>query len=111
MKVRDLITEWNKNAQGRLTDQRYSVCLPLEDAAKIEALHEMYPKKTCEALVTELLGTALDELEASMPYVCGTRIVTRDEEDNPIYEDVGPTPEFLALAQKHLKRLKSESSD
>jgi len=111
MKVSNLITEWNRKAQGRLTDQRYSVCLPMEDAAKIEALHEMYPKKTREALITELLGAALEELEASMPYVRGTRIVTRDEEDDPIYEDAGPTPKFLALAQKHLKRLKSESSD
>ena len=111
MKVSDLITEWNRKARGRLTDQRYSVCLPMEDAAKIEALHEMYPKKTREALITELLGAALDELEASMPYVRGTRIVTRDEENDPIYEDAGPTPKFLALAQKHLKRLKSESSE
>ena len=111
MKVSDLITEWNRNAQGRLTDQRYSVCLPLEDAAKLEALHEMYPKKTRDALITELLGAALEELEAGMPYVRGTRVVTRDEENDPIYEDAGPTPKFLSLAQKHLKRLKSESSD
>lgn len=111
MKVSDLITEWNKKAKGRLTDQRFSICLPLEDAAKIEALHEMYPKKAREALITELLGAALDELEESMPYVRGSRIVSRDEEDDPIYEDAGPTPQFLALAQKHLKRLKSESSE
>jgi len=109
MKVRDLLTEWNKKARGQVTDHRYSVCLDLEDAAKIEALHEMYPKKSREALITELLGAALDELEASMPYVRGSQIVTRDEEGDPIYEDAGPTPEFLALAQKHLKRIKSES--
>jgi len=108
MKVSDLMSMWEKNSSGRLTKSDYQVRLPLEDAAKIEALCEMYPKKSAEAVITDLLSAALSELETEMPYRQGQKVVAEDEEGDPIYEDSGPTPRFLALSQKHLKRLKEQ---
>lgn len=106
MKVSDLMSMWEKNASGQITQSDYRVRLPLEDAAKIEALCEMFPKKSAESVITDLLSTALSELETEMPYRQGNKVVAEDEQGDPIYEDSGPTPRFLALSQKHLKRLK-----
>jgi hypothetical protein len=30
-------------------------------------------------------------------------VVATDEEGDPLYEDVGPTPRFLALSRRHLQ--------
>lgn len=108
MKVSELLNHWEKHASGQITDHSYAVRLPVEDAARLEALCEMYPKKTPESLITDLLCAALGELESGMPYIKGNQVVAEDEEGDPIYNDQGPTPQFLALSQKHLQRLKKE---
>lgn len=111
MKVSELMSLWEKGSRGRLTKHSYEVRLPMEDAAKLEALREMYPKKSTDAFITDLLCAALNEIETGIPYEQGSKIVTRDELGDPIYEDVGLTPRFLALSQKHLQRLKDEQSE
>ena len=58
--------------------------------------------------VRELLGAALDELEASLPYVQGNKVVASDEQGDPLYEDIGLTPRFLALSRRHLQRLSEQ---
>lgn len=47
----------------------------------------------------------LEELEASLPYVKGSKVVAVDEQGDPLYEDIGPTPRFLALSRQYLQRL------
>lgn len=84
--------------------------LDVEAAARLAALSEMYPKRRPEELLGELLGAALEELEASFPYVKGQQVIATDEEDNPLYEDVGPTPRFLALSRRYLRDM-SERKD
>ena len=79
-------------------------------AARLSALAEMYPKRRPEELLGELLGAALEELEASFPYVKGQKVIATDEEDNPLYEDIGPTPRFLALSRRYLRDM-SERKD
>jgi hypothetical protein len=104
MNVRDLLSIWEKTASGELTVEQFVVRLPVEDAARLQALAEMYPRRSPEELITDLLSAALAEVEASLPYVRGSNVVATDEEGDPIYEDVGPTPRFLALTRKHLER-------
>ena len=65
----------------------------------------MYPKHHSEELLGELIGAALEELEASLPYVRGSKVVALDEQGDPLYEDVGPTPRFLALSRKYLREI------
>ncbi|HEY7885890.1 MAG TPA: type 1 pili tip component [Cellvibrionaceae bacterium] len=107
MKPAELIAHWNKNASGELTAHNYAINLPLEDAAKIEALALMYPKRTKEQLITDLLTAALYELEESMPYIKGEEIIEHDEQGDAIYADKGPTTQFLALANEQLQALKA----
>jgi len=105
MKIRELAQHWERNATGRLTKSRYAIHLDLESAARLAALCEMYPKHHPEELLGELIGAALEELEAGFPYVKGQHVVSTDEEGNPLYEDVGATPRFLALSRRHLHEL------
>lgn len=102
MKVRELLSTWEKAAKGELTHEQFHVRLPIEDAAKIQALAEMFPSHSVEAIITDLLSAALHELESGLPYVRGDTVVALDEEGDPLYEDVGPTPLYLRLIQKYL---------
>lgn len=108
MKIRDLVNNWENNAKGRLSATPYQVHLDVEAAARLAALAEMYPKRSPEELLGELIGAALEELEASMPYVQGSQVVATDEQGDPLYEDIGPTPRFLSLARKYLRELSAQ---
>jgi len=102
MKVSTLAKVWEKTAKTRLTSKEYTLQLPLEDAARIAALAEMYPKRTDKEILSELLSAALDELEESLPYISGSKVIALDEQGDPLYEDIGPTPRFLDLSKKYM---------
>jgi hypothetical protein len=106
MKFTDLLKTWDREAAGELTEEEFRVRLTLEDAAKVEALAEMFPRRTREQLITELLSVALDEIVSGFPYVEGERVIARDEEGDPVFEDVGYTPRYLGLIRKHVDRLR-----
>lgn len=110
MTIKELVGSWEEHAQGLLTKESYSVKLTIEDAAKIEALAEMYPRRTADQLVSELVSAALAELECSFPYIAGNEVATVDEFGDPVYKDTGPTPEFLQLSRKHLARQHKDAS-
>lgn len=105
MKIRELIQHWEQNASGQLARETYTVRLDLEAAARLNALAEMYPKRSVETLLSELVEAALEDLESSLPYIKGNKVVAVDEQGDPLYEDIGPTPRFLALSRQYLERL------
>lgn len=107
MTLKSLVTEWETSAQGVLTKDTYSVQLTIEDAARIDTLAEMYPKRTKEQLIRELLSAALNMVEESFPYVQGTKVIATDEMGDPLYEDIGPEPRFMSLLDKHLSKHKN----
>jgi len=111
MKIANLMRYWEACAGGAPTVREYRMRLPLHDAARVAALAEMYPLRSEEEILTELLSAALDELEKAMPYVTGSRVIAEDDRGDPIYEDAGPTPRFIALTEKHLRRLAAENAD
>ena len=59
--------------------------------------------------VALFIGAALEELEASFPYIKGKQVIATDEEGDPLYEDVGPTPRFLTLSRRYLHDLSAQS--
>lgn len=111
MKVQELLKLWESTATGELAEESFSVRLPVEDAARLQALADLYPRRSIENIITELLSSALDEVESSLPYVRGENVVARDELGDPLYEDVGPTPRFLTLTQKHLDEFQAAAED
>ncbi len=108
MRISELVREWESSATGRMSNTHYSIPLDVESAARLAALAVMYPKRSTEELLGELVGAALEAIETSLPYQRGSRVISTDEQGDPIYEDIGPTPRFLALSRKHLERLLAE---
>ena len=109
MKIRELAQHWQRNATEELSPTRYQLRLGLEAGARLEALAEMYPLRSAEELLGELVAAALEELAASLPYGKGSKIIATDEQGYPQYEDIGPTPRFLALTHKHMQALQQTS--
>lgn len=105
MKTRELLDHWRKDLPPAKTDERYSIRLTLDDAARLAALGELYPGTDIDSIVSDLLSSALDELEASIPYVPGDKIIREDDHGDPIYEDTGMTPRFLELVREHRRQL------
>lgn len=111
MKMQHLLTRWQTFA--RTPEDR----LPLHaeighhDAARLYALADMYSGGNVNAVLADLLHVALDELEEAFPYTHGKCQIGEDEFGDPLYEDIGPTPRFLALTQQHLKALGAAKQD
>lgn len=106
---KELLESWRETAAAPRTVRKFAVHLPIDEAAELAALAEMFPGRAPEQLITELLGAALKELAAAMPYVAGKRVISTDEQGDPIYEDVGPTPRFMQLARSYRQRLESRA--
>jgi len=104
---KELLDSWRESAPAPRAPKAYEVRLPVDDAARLAALAEMFPGRAPEQLITELLGVALQEVAAAMPYVAGQRVISTDEQGDPVYEDVGPTPRFIELARRHRQRLEA----
>ena len=105
MKIAELIERWSQATPHHETRDYYTVRLPIEDAARLHALAELFPRYTPEELITDLLGVALREVETAMPYKPGPKEISRDEQGDPIYEDVGLTPRFERLVRKYAEKL------
>lgn len=110
MKIKNLIDHWERDAATPRTAREYRVRLPLYTAAKLAALEEMYPGRTEEQILTDLLDAALTELSASFAYKAGTRILSYDDQGDPIFEDEGLTPRFHKLSRKHAQQLAVQES-
>jgi len=109
-KLQSLLQEWQDHASRSQDEKEYTVKLSRQDAARISALSDLYPKLSSDDVIRELLHIALDEVEASFPYVKGTKVVATDEEGDPIYEDSGLTPKYLQLTREHIKQLKNAAN-
>jgi hypothetical protein len=102
MKIDQLLRLWEDTTNSKLPSETYTIRLPLDDAAKLQALTEIYPRRSIDEIISELLSAALHDVEQSLPYIKGETIVAVDEEGDPLYEDVGPTPRYLSLTKKIL---------
>ena len=108
MHIKQLLDEWESSSHGHEAPISMTVNLPLEAAARILALSELYPERTQGQIFIELLHVALDELEEAFPYVQGDKVIAEDEFGNPIYEDTGLTPRFIELSRKYQEQLKAQ---
>ena len=104
MRMKDLLNQWEKDSEQPQPTASFEIKLTSNDAAKINALAEMFPGKTTEDIVRDLVVAGLKELEATMPYIPGPRVISEDEMGDPIYEDIGPTPRYKSLTQEILNQ-------
>ncbi len=111
MSFKELIATWEDTPVEHKTVERYSVQLPVEAAAKLHALAELYPGAGIEQMITDLLDQALDEVTTALPYVPGNKVIREDEYGDPVYDDAGPTPRFEKLRRQHELRLSERGRD
>jgi hypothetical protein len=105
VKFKPLLDRWKKATAPLKSAKEYAVRLPLDDAAKLQALAELFPGQSIEDIVTDLLRVGLDEITAAMPYVKGSKVISSDDHGDPVYEDIGLTPRFIELTRKYKKSL------
>ena len=105
MTFKNLLASWAESSQPAKTAESYAVHLSLDDAARIHALADMFPGRSREDIITDLVAVALQAVQEAMPYVRGNRVISTDEQGDPLYEDAGPTPRFMELARKYRKEL------
>lgn len=120
MKASNLHDAWASPDNTRLTPKQFSFRLPVHVAAKIAALGEMYPQKSRTQLIADLLTSALDELERSLPEALGAPVDAEEqhyeriameqmgEEFVPSFHLGGPRGTFRDLANKHFYELEGE---
>ena len=109
MKFKPLLDRWKKDAAPVRTAKEYSIRLELDDASRLHALAELFPGQPLETIITDLLHASLDEIAAAMPYERGPKVISRDDQGDPLYEDIGLTPRFVELTRKFKKKLEAES--
>jgi len=107
MNTKDLVTIWGAPEPPRLTPKQISIRLPITVSAEISALCEMYPKKSKTEIISDLLTSALEQLEKDLP------VIETDEEigmscGEPEYYTYGPGIEFKKLTAKYLRILEEE---
>ena len=107
VKFKSLLEHWKKTAPPQKSAREYAIRLPLDDAARLHALKELFPGQSLEDLLTDLLHASLDEIAAAMPYERGPKVISRDDQGDPVYEDIGLTPKFVELARKCKKSIES----
>jgi len=74
MRASNLHELWSSPDNSRLTTKQFSFRLPTHVAAKIAALCEIFPNKNRTQVVADLLSSALDELEKSLPEGLGEEV-------------------------------------
>ena len=95
MKFKPLLDRWKKDAAPARTAKEYAIRLSMDDASRLHALAELFPRQPLEVLITDLLSAGLDEIAAAMPYERGPKVISRDDHGDPVYEDIGLTPRFV----------------
>jgi hypothetical protein len=108
MKTSFLTSLWDTPDNSRLTAKQFSLRLPVHVSAKIAALCEMYPNKNRTQIIGDLLTSALEELEQSLPMTAGGEPIDRTPEGHLVYEDVGLRSRFRRLCNKHYQELEKE---
>ena len=109
MKFKPLLDRWKKETAPVRTLKEYAIRLDLDDAARLHALADLFPGQPIEVIISDLLHSALDEIAAAMPYERGPKVISRDDQGDPLYEDIGLTPRFVELTRKYKKSLEVQA--
>lgn len=106
MKTNDLLKVWGAFDNKRLCAKQFSIRLPVHVAARISALCDMYPSKTKTDIISDLLASALDHIEETLPiYKCPDPI---DVDGELVYGNTGPKVDFHSRSNSHYKELEKE---
>jgi hypothetical protein len=108
VKFKVLLDHWKRDAAPARTLREYPIRLDLDDASRLHALAALFPGQPIEVIISDILRAGLDEIAAAMPYERGPKVISRDDQGDPVFEDIGLTPRFVELTRKFKKNLEAE---
>ncbi|KEA63212.1 hypothetical protein ADIMK_2736 [Marinobacterium lacunae] len=96
--INSLLSELESRSRRVASEREVTLKIDNEDLIRLKALAEVYGLSIDEVSAC-LLHQVLVEVEEKMPYRAGSRII-RVEDDDPVYEDIGPTPRYLEAKRR-----------
>jgi hypothetical protein len=109
MDPRDLVKVWDAPDNSRLTPKQWSIRLPIQVAAQINALCALYPRKTKTDIIGDLLATALAQLAEALPGEA--RQVPTTGTGQPTTAAGGLRERFDTLTRYYLSELAGDQND
>lgn len=88
--------------------KRYVVKIPVQFAARLEALFEMHPKKSQNQIICDVVEMGLTELDFQATGNTPVPIESGSDKRQAIYLVEGPFAEFHKLVLKHHYALEQE---
>jgi len=109
MEPRDLVNRWHEEPKYPLTPKQISIRLPIDVAAKVAALCEVFPSRTKSEIIADLVAASVDQLVRELPSEKGDFL---ENESIPgrkrVFQDIGPKGRFLEGTARHLRQLEKE---
>lgn len=106
MKTTDLLKVWGAFDNKRLCAKQFSIRLPVHVAARISALCDMYPSKTKTDIISDLLASALDHIEETLPMYKDQ--IPMEIDGKEVYANIGPRVNFHHLSNTYYRELETE---
>lgn len=108
VKSSDLAKAWSLVRSSDL--RQMTLRVPSETFVKIQALELMFPQRTRNEMVSDLLATALDDFLDGLPSITHLGpVLGFDDVGDPVHEEIrsGPRQDFYKL----IDRIRSESTE
>jgi hypothetical protein len=108
MEPKDLSKVWSMPDLTRLTPKQLSIRLPIQVAAQISAICDMYQHRTKTAIIGDLLAAALDQFKEGL-----SQEPTEEEQRrgfDPEYQYGGDRAWYDRLVSKYLEEMENEIS-
>jgi len=104
----DLSKVW---AISKTSDTRQmTLRVPSEVFYHIQALEEMFPTRSRNEMISDLLTTALAQFVEGLPYSESKEVLGFDQDHEPVHECWGPQIEFPRIVARYRDAAKSASA-
>lgn len=107
-KPSDLMKVWSMSKSSE--QRQVTIRIPSETFNKIRAIELMFPHRSRNELIADLLATAVDEFESTLPFETHEgEFLFKDDEGESVYESymTGPKKDF----QRLLDQVKKETDE
>ena len=79
MKVTDLVKNWEADSKPEARNNDYYLRVPLEDAARVAALSELFPGRSENEILNDMISAALDDVaQARQPKTKDQKKISRN---------------------------------
>lgn len=108
VQTKDLLKLWQAPDHSRLTAKQISLRLPVAIAARVAALCEMYPNKNRTQVISDLLSTALSDLEDAFPVTRG-KLLHELPDGEMLFADEGIRARYYQLVHEYTCTLERDA--